>query len=69
MTEFQGGGRGTRSLAPDCDSALRHSELVSESLNKGKDSGSEAGMTKAAGHHAPHVVTLTKIRVYQCRLI
>ena len=39
------GGGGTRSLAPDCDSALRHSELVSESLNKGKDSGSEAGMT------------------------
>ena len=28
-----------------------HSELVSESLNKGKDSGSEAGMTKMASNN------------------
>ena len=52
MTEFQGGGGGsTRSLAPDCDSALRHSELVSESLNKGNDFGSEAGITKPSHVH------------------
>ena len=47
---LQLGGRSDKS-GQNTNSSFRHSELVSESLNKSIDSGSEAGMTKMASNN------------------
>ena len=70
MTGFHGGGGQPVKQAPVVIYRNVIPDLIRNlSMQIKTDSGSGAGVTMATGRHIPNPVTLTKVRVYQCRLI